>query len=141
MKTAKLNSYEETQKKELEPHIWKDAKEFYRDNYGKVYHLLPNGYGEKEVNPRMNFHNNPKIVECKRVSYWGFKKEKKNHRYYIDRICIDADEGVYQTLTKLRQLFKKLNLEYWIIAGTDKKTSLLTVVILLLCFNHWRQQK
>jgi hypothetical protein len=120
MKTVKLNSCEENQKPP-EPYIWKDAKDFYRDNYGKVYHLYPNGYGEKEVIPRMNYHNNPKIVECKRVSYWSFKEEKKNRRYYIDRISIDADEGYIAVRTKLRRLIEKLNFEYWIIAGTDKK--------------------
>jgi hypothetical protein len=117
MKNLKVKSYEKNQK-ELEPNVWKDAKEFYRDNFGKVWHLLPNIYGEDE--PKGNFHNNPKIAECKRVSYRATNEGKKIHRDYIDRIVIDADEGVYPTLTKMRGLIRALNFEYWIIAGTDK---------------------
>jgi hypothetical protein len=121
MRAKNVSKCEKTQK-EPEPNVWNpkdfDPNKFYRGNYGKMYHLPLNGYGE--VDPKYNFHNNPKIVECKRVSYSSFDKKKTHWRDFIDRIIIDADEGYKTAVEKLRDLIDELKFEYWIIAGTDK---------------------
>ena len=93
-------------------------KDFYKENYSKVYYLLKNRYNEVEGLNLKHTYN--RCVEAKRISYFTTDDTKFNHRKTIDRLVIDADNGVYNCLRRISPLLTSLNIEYWIILGTDK---------------------
>jgi len=92
------------------------TKNFYKEN--KFYYLIPNEFGD--VVGRSMKENNPKCKEAKRVSYYSTDEKKANYRKYIDRITLDADEGVNNAIGVIKPILTKLNAEYWLISGTDK---------------------
>jgi hypothetical protein len=91
----------------------------------KIYYLTTNPYDETE--DRIYKHTNPIVKNIKRVSYFSTYptdedgEQKVNWRKNIDRIVIDADEGIENTIPIIQPILDSLNCEYWIIAGTDKK--------------------
>jgi hypothetical protein len=97
--------------------------DFLDEDYNKVYYLIKNEYGDDRG--RKLKHSNELCKEAKRMSLFKYydvdeKDMKANHRTSINKLVIDADNGVYKSITRLKGLIDTLGLEYWIIRGTDK---------------------
>ena len=100
-------------------------RDFLDEDYNKVYYLLPNRYGD--VKGQTLSKSNVLCKEAKRMSLYRYYDKdvdnmKPNHRTTINKLVIDADEGVYKTLSKIQGLLRELQLEYWIVVGTDNPT-------------------
>lgn len=107
-------------KKISKENAYNKLKDFYKENYDKTYYLVFNEYID-DCQGYQCSHDSKIAKRNKRVAYYSTDENKAKHRENIDRIVIDADEGVYKALGKIQTLLNNLKCEYWIIAGTDKK--------------------
>jgi hypothetical protein len=140
--TMKKSNYKKTHQSPNT--IDEKLRDFLDDDYNKVYYLIQNEYGD--VRGRQLNHSNELCKEAKRMSLFKYydadeDNMKAKHRTTINKLVIDADEGVYNTLFRLQGLIRELGLEYWIIRGTDKKTKSIDSGSIIIKFKRERIDK